>query len=567
MIFQEIGLELACGDEERVVSILQASRPELAGLSTREVGQAVSRGEVYPALASLKGLAFLPDVAGVADRELVAQFDMQLLRMAELVPLHLGERRVAIALGDPYRQVGVDHIRQRFPGYSVDVYFSPPGEIARALSKCVEEESSFERLDGIEVFGGGAGGLAKGLFALDMRDGHEIKETLRSWFNTALSERASDIAIQMDERRLWVRFRVEGYYRDGPELPRKLKGMLDSVLLQMIQSSVRAEDVNDRTSDVSGRMTLVRGGGKSNVDVRYERLRTNRGYHVTLRLLDKGAVEAKLGVGSMDFGMPTISAIRRTVAAPEGLVLITGPTGSGKSTTISAILREIACPDEKIITLEDPVEDEIPGVVHCDIGDERLHERFMRSSLRSDPDVIFCGEMRDLASGNLALKAAMTGHLTFSTLHANSTADAVLRLQHMGLERWMFAGVLIGVGAQRLVKLLCQNCRVPVVLTAERCVEVGLNDRFAGRNIFEHRAGGCPVCHGGYFKRAAVLEFVQLGEGAQAQLAAGAEPRSVMDAQRAAHQLPRLRDQALDLLWRGASDLAAISKVVRISDV
>jgi type II secretory ATPase GspE/PulE/Tfp pilus assembly ATPase PilB-like protein len=236
----------------------------------------------------------------------------------------------------------------------------------------------------------------------------------------------------------------------------KLKDRLDAFLLNLMKLPT---EIRNTAPGISGRFTI--SYFHRPIDIRYERHRTYRGYHVTMRLLDKSNINVTLGKGTLAFDDETMFALNKVMKIPAGIIVMSGPTGSGKSTTLNAILRELNRPEVNILTLENPVEDEVPGITHCDLKSPKEFKPMIASFMRSDPDIILMGEVRDLESAELAIEAAVTGHKVLTTIHTPRASQIIERFEQLGIERWKIAQTLKAACAQRLVKLLCPYCKEP----------------------------------------------------------------------------------------------------------
>jgi type II secretory ATPase GspE/PulE/Tfp pilus assembly ATPase PilB-like protein len=247
---------------------------------------------------------------------------------------------------------------------------------------------------------------------------------------------------------------------------------------------------------------------------------------------------------------------------------MSGPTGSGKSTTLNAMLRELNHPEDNILTLENPVEDEIPGVTHCDLRDSTEFKPMITSFMRSDPDIILMGEVRDRESAELAIEAAITGHKVLTTIHTPRASQIIERFQQLGMERWKIAQTLKAACAQRLVKILCNNCREKKPGMAERDIRLfHLSPEWATRPIYEHRRQGCGECHGrGYIGRTAILEILPISPAMGDKLSKGEiTPFELEQEVRRETKLPSLRDNGLKLFAEGRTDLDALRKVLDLT--
>jgi general secretion pathway protein E len=321
----------------------------------------------------------------------------------------------------------------------------------------------------------------------------------------ALRERASDLHFEPYEMRSVVRFRVDGVLTDVIEPPRALHAALVSRLKVMASL-----DIAEKRLPQDGRMALKLGD--KSVDVRVSTLPTGPGERVVLRLLDKDA--ARLDLTVLGMGEMTLASIDRLIREPHGIVLVTGPTGSGKTTTLYAAMSRLDRGRLNIMTVEDPIEFALDGVGQTQVNPkiDLDFARALRSILRQDPDIIMIGEIRDLETAQIAVQASLTGHLVLATLHTNDAVSAVTRLADMGVEPYLLASSLLGVLAQRLVRCLCAECREAVAPTAG---EVSVLEQLGlPRATTVWRATGCEACgHSGYRGRTGIYELLLVDDG------------------------------------------------------
>jgi len=325
----------------------------------------------------------------------------------------------------------------------------------------------------------------------------------------ALEQRASDIHIEPFEKELRVRYRIDGVLHDVDAPPRKLQAALISRVKLMAKLNIA-----ERRLPQDGRIKLRMLGRE--IDLRVSTLPTLYGESVVLRILDRSSISVTLD--SLGFPQDTLGTFDGLINRPYGMILVTGPTGSGKTTTLYGALDKINSPDKKIITIEDPVEYQLSGVnqIHVKPQIGLTFANGLRSIVRQDPDVIMVGEIRDYETAEIAVQAALTGHLVFSTLHTNDAAGAISRLLEMGVEDYLLASSLLGVMAQRLVRTLCRHCRRPVEggVTPE-----GNGSPANGRDripLAAYEAQGCDACAmTGYRGRSGIFELLVINEGSR----------------------------------------------------
>jgi type II secretion system protein E len=320
----------------------------------------------------------------------------------------------------------------------------------------------------------------------------------------AVTASASDIHIEPFEDNLRVRYRIDGVLFDAETPPRRLKAAITSRIKIMAELNIA-----ERRLPQDGRIRMTLGGRR--LDIRVSTIPTIHGESVVMRLLDRAAILMPLE--RLGFAPRTQRQVERLIHLPHGILLVTGPTGSGKTTTLYAALDKINSPGKKIITIEDPVEYQLRGVnqIHVKPKIGLTFAAGLRHIVRQDPDVIMVGEIRDLETADIAIHAALTGHLVFSTLHTNDAPGALTRLLDMGVEPYLVASVLEGVLAQRLVRLVCLACRVPCEPEPKELRAMGVDGVPPGVTLA--RGKGCPECRGtGYRGRTGIYELLVMTE-------------------------------------------------------
>lgn len=338
---------------------------------------------------------------------------------------------------------------------------------------------------------------------LEQADDAPIIRLINAILTEAVKTNASDVHIETYERRLVVRFRVDGVLREVVQPKRALAPLLVSRIKVMAKL-----DIAEKRVPQDGRIGLRVAGRE--VDLRVSTLPSASGERVVLRLLDKraGAIRLEsLGMSAADLGI-----LRKLVHRPYGIMLVTGPTGSGKSTTLYAALQEINDRSRNILTVEDPIEYNLPGIGQTQVNTkvDMTFARGLRAILRQDPDVVMIGEVRDLETAEISVQASLTGHMVLSTLHTNTAVGAITRLMDMGIEPFLIASSLVGIIAQRLVRVLCTVCKEPYTPTAEQCEFMQQNPESPPT---VYRPVGCDECNQlGYRGRIGIYEMVEVSE-------------------------------------------------------
>jgi len=386
-------------------------------------------------------------------------------------------------------------------------------------------------------------------------DGEDIVALCDEIFHAAVIREATDIHIQPGAHELQVRFRVEGKLDDYRTVPTFAQAALVSRL-----KVLAGMDIAERRAPQDGRFTV---GNERKIDVRAASMPTKRGERMTLRLLPMR--NRQLTLEQLGMLEPDQRLFEQSLKQPSGLVLLTGPTGCGKSTTLYAAIRYlISLKSLNVVTIEDPVEYLVDGVsqVEVDTADKVNFHKALRSSLRHDPDVIMIGEIRDELTAEIAIKAALTGHLVFSTLHTNSAIGSITRLKDMGVEPYLIAAVCRLLVAQRLVRRLCSHCRESQPLDAFQARVLG-DEELVGCQAFVSR--GCKYCAGsGFWGRTGLFELVRSHDDLAQQVVAGAT-ESELQQLLTRNRVPSLVDDAVTKLKRGITSFEEVASVVNLS--
>lgn len=387
---------------------------------------------------------------------------------------------------------------------------------------------------------------------LESQDDAPIIRLINATLSQAVQEGASDVHIEPFEGRLSIRLRVDGELREILEPPRALAGIIVSRIKVMARL-----DIAEKRLPQDGRISLRIAGRP--VDVRVSTLPSGHGERVVLRLLDRQAGRLQLEGLGMD--ATTQSRLQRLIHEPHGILLVTGPTGSGKTTTLYAVLAELNDRKRNILTVEDPIEYFIDGIGQTQVNTkvDMSFARGLRAILRQDPDIVMVGEIRDLETAEIAVQASLTGHLVLSTLHTNTAIGAVTRLRDMGVEPYLLSSTLIGVAAQRLVRMLCPACKRAAPASETECRQLGLT---TDSSPVIHHPVGCPECHGsGYLGRTGIYEVTPLTDTLRQMLHDAA---TEIDLERAARRhSPGIRHDGVRRVLAGDTSLEEMLRVTR----
>lgn len=479
-------------------------------------------------------------------------FPARLALRYHLVPIQQNEEGLVLASYDPLDYLARAAVRQQFPG-RVRFVFSTRKFILGALREHygVGAETFEELLEGRE---NGEADLDQ-LEEVNVLDADDSEASVMKFVNQimreALNERATDIHVEPLGTDLRIRYRIDGVLHEVP-VPQNIKVLQASVLSRIkIMSNL---DIAERRIPQDGRINLELNG--ESIDVRVATIPSVTGETISLRLLGQERFDfARLGLdGEME------SRIRELLAHPNGIVLVTGPTGSGKSTSLYTFLSSLNTKERRIVTIEDPVEHKLPGVIQIAVKPE-INLTFataLRSVLRGDPNVIMVGEMRDLETAEIAVRAALTGHLVFSTLHTNDSVGGIIRLLDMGVEPFLIGSSVRAFIAQRLVRRLCQDCKKPDSHASGYLEQIGFPREWAGST---YGPNGCDACRGtGYRGRTALYEICMVTPALQDLIQTKAIP-SAIRAKAVEEGLVSLRSYGWRRVMEGVTSVAEVLRV------
>jgi general secretion pathway protein E len=447
------------------------------------------------------------DVTAV-DHELLAKTPFQFARDNFLLPLSATDETVVVVTARPYAFAALDDLTLVY-GRPLTVMVATPSMVSEAINKVYDSTAhkASDVIDDLEAQSAAdldalVHGLPEDL--LETSAEAPVIRLVNSILMEAAKEKASDIHVEPYERDLAVRFRIDGSLRNIVNPPKKLQPLIVSRV--KIMSGL---DIAEKRLPQDGRMKVLIGGKE--IDIRVSVIPTAHGERLVLRLLDKAAM--LLGFDQIGLTGAIKDRLERFIRQPHGVILVSGPTGAGKTTTLYAALSAINAPDKNIITVEDPVEYQLAGVgqmqVNAKIG--LTFASGLRSILRQDPDVIMVGEIRDRETAGIAVQASLTGHLVFSTIHTNDAAGAVTRLVDMGIEPFLIASSLLATVAQRLVRLLCPVCKEAYRADVAILTRLGVEHPTAGATLY--RPVGCDQCNGsGYRGRTGIYELLPVDD-------------------------------------------------------
>jgi type II secretion system protein E len=463
--------------------------------------------DIYQAVGRRLGLEYIAEIDRDIDPSVLSQVPSDFAMRHQVLPLREEDHTLVVAVANPFDVTVLDDLRL-LTSRDVRAVVASPRQISEAIEQCYMEKM-FRDIDDMQTEEVAEEDLEIADLQKMAREALVIK-LVNLILHQAIQERASDIHVEPHERELRVRYRVDGVLHDASSPPRHLHPAIISRIKIMSEM-----DIAERRLPQDGRVRVKLG--ERNIDLRVSTIPTLHGESAVIRLLDRTA--GLMPLTELGMRQDTFQQFRRLISRPHGIILATGPTGSGKSTTLHAALHEVYSPEKKVITIEEPVEYELAGANQINVRPEigLTFASGLRHIVRQDPDIIMVGEIRDRETADIAIHAALTGHLVFSTVHTNDAAGAITRLLDMGIEPYLVASSLVGVVAQRLVRTLCPRCKVPFTPTLEDLREIDLAPEEAG-SLTLYRAGECDLCRRGYLGRTGVFELLLVDEEVRRQV-------------------------------------------------
>ena len=556
---------------EQVHEALAKQQSEVAGgAKKRPLGQImiemgmVKERDVQEALAGQAGMLFVDLDKIEIDDATIAALPAETAMAYGVVPIQYKPegRRLKVALKSPDNFRAVDDLRLLM-NFTVDPVVAPQEQVeARlkqfyagkqsSLAEVVGQMSSDQSL-AQTLQRGAAGSASIDLEAvLEASEDNKVITLLNMVLLQAIKDRASDIHFEPFEDEFKMRYRIDGVLYEMVPPPKYLGSAITSRI--KVMSNL---DIAERRLPQDGRVELVVGGNP--VDLRVSVLPTMYGESVVMRVLDRSNVE--LSLDRVGLRPDDLEQVQGIIRRPNGIVIVTGPTGSGKTTTLYAALQELNTVDIKILTAEDPVEYDIDGLCQCQVNTDvgLTFARALRSFLRQDPDIILVGEIRDLETAQIAVQASLTGHLVFSTLHTNDAPSSIIRLLDLGVEAFLLTATIEAIIAQRLTRTICTKCKESYTPTEEQLLELDLRpDDVRGRTFYRGR--GCDLCHGsGYKGRTAIYEIMPMDDGLR-DLVMKQASTAVLREESRRRGMRTLRESGLLAIYEG---LTTIDEVVR----
>ncbi len=448
------------------------------------------------------------------DSELLLKVPINYAKKNKLLPVASDTNAVTVAVADPANYEPLDDLRLVF-GKEINAIVAPAEVIAEAINRAYDRASATSAQDlMVDLEDVGLDRVASELASepldlLESEDAAPIIKLVNGLLSQAVKDRASDIHIEPFETELMVRFRVDGMLYDLLSPAKRFQPAITSRVKVM-----SGLNIAEKRLPQDGRIRLRIAG--RDIDVRVSVIPTAFGERIVLRLLDRAQALVDLNLDKLGFSGDNLNKIDRLIRQSHGIILVTGPTGSGKSTTLYAALSRINSPEKNIITVEDPIEYQLRGIGQMQVN-PKIDLTFasgLRSILRQDPDVIMIGEIRDGETAEIAITSALTGHLVFSTIHTNDSFGALTRLVDMGIEPFLVSSSILAVIAQRLVRVLCTNCRERYTPAPAELSRVGIRPGdIAGRQVYRAASKGCKNCRStGYRGRTAIHELMVMDD-------------------------------------------------------
>jgi type IV pilus assembly protein PilB len=468
--------------------------------------------DVLMTLAGMAGMKFVSLKGRTFDEATMKSVSPEMARNAGIVPIEFNAstKQLVVAMKEPGNFAAVDTLRNML-GYKVSAVIAPAEEIDAELKEHYQAKSTLKEIyadtaaNSTVAALAGRGASIDQATLIDAASDNQVVQLLNYVLMQAIRDKASDIHLEPFEDEFKMRYRIDGVLYDM-ESP-------DKTLAMAIVSRVKVMaklDIAERRLPQDGRIELNLGGAP--VDLRVAVLPTMFGESVVMRVLDRGNVQLSLDrVGLREDDLEKVNGL---INKPNGIVIVTGPTGSGKTTTLYAALNSLNDITTKILTAEDPVEYDIEGLIQCQVNHEQelTFAKLLRSFLRQDPDIILVGEIRDLETAQIAIQASLTGHLVFSTLHTNDAPSSILRLMDLGVESFLLTATLEAIVAQRLVRRVCAGCKENFMPSEEQLMELSLRPQDVANRTFA-RGAGCDKCNKtGYKGRLALYEIMSMDD-------------------------------------------------------
>ncbi|HZR82097.1 MAG TPA: type IV-A pilus assembly ATPase PilB [Candidatus Binatia bacterium] len=517
----------------------------------------VSEAELLAVLQEEYRLPVVDPAALDIPPEVIDVLPAVLANKYHIVPVSLNRTSLTLAMADPSNLVAINEVKF-LTGFDVRAAIAGPLSIERAIERYYDKAINYGEV--LSALGNEEMEIVRGEDELDLKSLEKATEEapvvklVNALLSDAIKKRASDIHIEPYEKILRVRFRVDGVLYEIMQPPVKLKSAITSRIKVMASL-----DIAERRLPQDGRIKVKLGGG-GEIDMRVSTLPTLFGEKVVLRLLDKSG--SHLDLNKIGFDEASLGLFRSAIGKPYGMILVTGPTGSGKTTTLYAALSELNKVGTNISTAEDPVEYNLVGInqvqMHEDIG--LNFAASLRAFLRQDPDIIMVGEIRDFETAEIAVKAALTGHLVLSTVHTNDAPSTVNRLLNMGIEPFLIGSSVNLIMAQRLARVVCPKCREGLEIPSKVLIELGVPPEEA-QPVTGYRGTGCPNCGGtGFRGRCGLYEMMAMTDGIRDMVLSGASAAEIKR-QAVDDGMKSLRQAGIEKVRQGITTVEEVMRV------
>lgn len=541
---QQLLVERGFLTPDQVAAAAQSMKAENeTTLDVLVAGGTVGEDEVLGTVADQFGLKYCHVNADAINPEIVKEIPADIAKKYGVVPVVADEDSITVALSDPMGYDAIDSLRYVLHGRDVQAVVSPRAEVQAAMAKlyAAEEPADVQTRD--DGFGDEA---ATG-------DDAPVVKLATMLITNAIKMKASDIHLEPMEKEFRVRYRIDGALRKMDSPPKRLQGAIISRI--KIMSKMK---ISEKRIPQDGRIQISVNG--KDLDLRVNSVPTNHGESIVMRILDKSNLS--LGLPQLGFLADDQATFERLIKLPDGVVLVTGPTGSGKTTTLYACLGQINTPDKKLITVEDPVEYQMSGInqvqVNKDVGLD--FSAALRSILRQAPNIVMIGEIRDEETAGIAMEAALTGHLVFSTLHTNDAPSAVTRLLDIGCKPFLVASALRAAMAQRLVRAICEKCKEAYTPTEREIKMLGSISKTMPERMYH--GCGCDKCgRSGYKGRKGIFEIFKVDDTIE-RLIFDHAPATLLRQRAREMGMRTLRE---DGMLKVASGMTSLSEVLRVT--
>ncbi|MEZ4816259.1 MAG: type II secretion system ATPase GspE [Bdellovibrionota bacterium] len=549
-------------DLEEVLRIQKESHKKLGEILVER--NIIRPEDITKALSKQLGLAYIEDLkANEIDTQCVLGLTIQFCRENKVLPIMLRNDSVRVAVIDPFNYAPIDALKLFF-SRDVEIVLATELKLTDAINRVFERSETLVKglEEDAEDFDVNINETVDLLEAGD--DEAPVIRFVNGMLFAAIKDKASDIHIEPFEKNTTVRFRMDGILYDRYTVPKSLHAAISSRIKVMAELNIAEKRIPQ-----DGRVRVKIAGRE--IDIRISVVPVNFGERIVMRLLDKSSVVLELPI--LGFSQKDIDKIAELTGSKYGIFLVTGPTGSGKSTTLSACLKNIATPERNVITVEDPVEYQIQGVGQIAVNPKvgLTFASGLRSILRQDPDVVMVGEIRDKETAEIAINASLTGHLVLSTIHTNDAPGAITRLADMGIEPFLISSSIVGVLAQRLIRTLCKTCAESFEandsdLNLGEINKEYLEKRYKKKRFVLKKAKGCSECrYTGYKGRAAIYELMVVTDEIRALILSRDDASNIRKIAVKQGMLS-LRDSAIDKLIEGQTTLDEVLRLTQLEN-